>query len=153
MPERLNEFAPQVFEAVYQERLKDALRRADVRAEVIDHILEQEREFKHYQGYVRGVHTMPGKYLGVGIGTTHPGGPNVQNLLFFYASDFASEEARQLLQEFISEARRAQCHNLWFSIDCYMKKVAAGTTDHVAQIVSYAAGGYGRPFPLTAAEL
>ena len=132
-------------EPVFQERLRGALRRANVRPEAIDQILEVEGDFKHLDGYVLNVGIIPGNVLSVAIGKDPIGAYSWRMYLSFYLSDFASEDEREQLEEFASEARRAQSHNLRFILDYYAK---AHPSDHVQRIVRYSVDGHGRTTPL-----
>jgi hypothetical protein len=137
-------------ETVFQERLKGALRRANVRPEIIDQILEAEGDFKHLDGYVLNVGIIPGNVLSVAIGKDPMGGYSWRLYLSFHPSDFASEDDREQLKEFAAEARRAQSYNLRFILDYYAK---AHPSDHVLKIVKYSVDGHGRTAPLTAQDL
>src|SRR5262249_25159052 len=140
MAQRLNEFTKKSFEAVYQATLKDSLLRANVRTEIIDQILEEQLELKHIAGYIDKIVVLPGKHISISLWRPYNPGDTEDFSMDFYDSDFDSDDARQLLREFMSEAHRAQSNNLLFRVYYYVNKKLGLL--RVVKIVSYAAYGF-----------
>ena len=129
-----------VSDRVFQDRLKDALNRATVAPDVIERILLEESNFIQVSGRVITIAHMVGQHLSVTIDGWFEQDGFGKHHLAFSDSDFSSEEARNLREDLISEARRANSHKLTMMIvGCYIhpRKPETWDTLQVAKIRYY----------------